>query len=86
MLLSDFLASSMPVARSIFVPTTPSHPAPIGRTQPLTPQSFRNFEPSIALFLMLQMASNDAVIIPPPPQFLATYCHVLTATYATYCT
>ena len=32
--LSDSIASSMPVARSIFVPTNPSHPAPIGRTQP----------------------------------------------------
>ena len=37
---SESLASSMPVARSIFVPTTPSHPAPISRTQSLTPNRF----------------------------------------------
>ena len=37
-------------ARSIFVPTTPSHSAPIGRTQSLTPEPFRTFVPSTGLF------------------------------------
>ena len=67
--LSETLAYSMPVARFIFAPTTPCHPAHIGHTQSLTPQSFRTFMPSTTSFVMLQVASNDAHIIPPPPQF-----------------
>ena len=60
----------MPVARSIFVPTTLSHLALIRRTQSLTPQSFRTFVPSTDSFLTLQeVTSNDAHIKAPPPQF-----------------
>ena len=55
--LSESLASSMPAARSIFVPKTPSHPALICRTQSLTQQLFRTFVPLTASFLTLQMAS-----------------------------
>ena len=58
------------VARSIFVPTTPCHPAHIGHTQSLTSQSFRTFVPSTASFVTLQVASNNAHII---PQFLEHY-------------
>ena len=68
-LLSESLAYSMPVARSIFIPTTPFHPAHIGRAQSLIPQSFRTFVPSTVSSVTLQVASNDAHIIPPPPQF-----------------
>ena len=67
--LSETLAYLMPVAWSIFAPTTPCHPAHIGHPQSLTPQSFRTFVPPTASFVMLQVASNDAHIIPPPPQF-----------------
>ena len=68
-ILSESLASPEPPARSIFVPTTPSHRALIGRSQSLTPQSLRSFVPSTASFVTLQVASNDAHIIAPPPQF-----------------
>ena len=63
---TELLASSMPLAHSNFVLTTPTHPAPIGRIQSLTPQSFGTFVPSTASFLTIQAASNDAPIIPPP--------------------
>ena len=72
--LSETLAYSMPVAQSIFLPTTPSHPGHIGHTQSLTPQSFRTFVPSTASFVTLQVASNEVHIIPPPPQFSDSFC------------
>ena len=76
--LSETLAYSMPVGRSSFVPTTPCHPAHIGHTQSLTLQSFRTFMPSTASFVTLQVASNDAHTVPPPPQFAeALFSHIL---------
>ena len=75
--LSESLASSMPAARSIFVPKTPSHPALICRSQSLNQQSFRTFMPWTASFLTLQVA-NDAHIIAPPSQFSdALFSHIL---------
>ena len=69
----------MPAARSIFVHTTPSHLALIRRTKSLTPQSFRTFVSSTDSFLTIQeVASNDAHIKAPPPQFLdAHFCRRL---------
>ena len=58
--LSRLLASSMLVAHSIFVPKTPSHPAP------LTPQSFCTFVPWTAI-LTVHVASNAALIMVQPP-------------------
>ena len=80
--LSETLGFHEPPARSIFVPATPSHRALNGRTQSLTPQSFRSFVPSIASFVTLQLASNDAHIIAPPPQFSdALFSHIFADNY-----
>ena len=68
-------------ARSVFVPKTPSHPALIFRTQSLTQQSFRTFVPLTASFLTLQVASNDAHIIAPPPQFSDAFSHIFADNY-----
>ena len=71
----------MPNARSIYVPTTPCHPAHIGHTQSLTPQSFRTFVPLTASFVTLQVASNDAHIFRPPQFADALFSHIIADNY-----
>ena len=68
--------------QSIFVPTTPCRPAHIDHTQSLTPQLLCSFVPSTASFVTLQVASNDALIIPPPHQFAdALFSHIFADNY-----